>query len=273
MNASYFNCHKPGHHSIRCPEPPRYTRCFDCSRVCETANDHYFRCENKQFKSRYINLEQSIRPATLVADLKISTCSSLHLLDGSRQIDLSSDFPPMQIDANHGLLLGKAKHIKYFQWYPNIERQCVINVMNCHNDVRLSINFKGDVFIINKKIRVRENGSIQYRTEPVENEIRPAELTLKVETERRFDVTIYAFNRNFTFEVHQDHIEYLQPNWTTLECTICYENMLEQSVKMTACGHLFCTRCIHLSLAEKNECPFCRKNVRSNELRDIFLHN
>lgn len=144
--------------------------------------------------------------------------------------------------------------------------------MNCHDDARISINFKVDVFIINWKIRVRENGSIQYRNEPVENEILPAELTFKVETERKFNVTIYAFRQNFTFEVHQDEIKYLQPDWTTLECTICYENMLEKSVKMTACGHLFCTRCIHLSLAEKNECPFCRKYVRSDQLRDIFLH-
>lgn len=267
-----YNCLKPGHQSIRCPEPSRYTRCFSCSRVCETPNDHFFACSNKEFKSRFIH-PGSTKAATLVADLKISTIFPLYLMDRSNEIDLSADFPPMKIDTDNGLLLGKAKSIEYYQWFPSIDKRCVINVMDAENTVRFSVRLQDEVFIINKSIRVRKNGAIEYRNEKVLDLMQKAELTLKVDTVRKFSISIYAFKQRFTFEVSRDGILYVHPGWTTLECVVCFDNMFEKTIKKLKCGHLFCSPCIYQALEDATRCPLCREKVRLDDLSDIYLHN
>lgn len=74
MDSLCYNCYKKGHLSINCPDPPKHTRCFLCKRVCETADDHYWACTNREFISQPIEQPGlAMRSATLVADLKIST--------------------------------------------------------------------------------------------------------------------------------------------------------------------------------------------------------
>lgn len=138
MDELCYNCKATGHLSIRCPEPPKYSRCFDCRRVCENPEGHYILCSNKQFVSRYIEQMNTVRSATLVADMKFSTRYPLYLMDGPQEIDISQEFAPMQIQANFGLLLGKAKNLKYYQWIPGTNHRCVINVMDSENIVRFS---------------------------------------------------------------------------------------------------------------------------------------
>lgn len=205
--------------------------------------------------------------------MKFSTRYPLYLIDGPQQIDISQDFAPIQIQANFGLLLGRAKNLKYYQWLPGTNRRCVINVMDSENIVRFSACFTDDALYINKKIRVRQNGSVEYRRGPVENEIYRAELTLKVDTQREFRITIFAFNQNFLFEASQNEIKLIPSEWTSIECSICFATMFGRTVKLTLCGHMFCTACILQACEEKNECPLCRKIIRTNDLRDIFLQN
>lgn len=175
-------------------------------------------------------------------------------MDGPQEIDISQEFAPIQIHANFGLLLGKAKNLKYYQWFPGTNHRCVINAMDSENIVRFSVCLLDDVFYINRKIRVRQNGSIEYRRGPVENEIYRAELTLKVDTQRKFRITIFAFNQNFLFEVSQNEIKLVPSEWTSIECSICFELMFETTVKLTPCGHMFCTVCIFITGSAVTHC-------------------
>lgn len=273
MDSRCFKCYKFGHLSINCLEPPKHTRCYLCRRVCEKPEDHYWARDNKNFISQSIEQPNSTRSATLISDMKFDTKANLYLMDGPKSINISNEFLPIQIDANYGLLLGQKKQVKYYQWFPDQNHRCVINVMNSRNDVRFSARFMNDFFVVNKKIRVRSNGNVETRDEIPENEILPAELTLKVGTESKFNITIFAFDKYFTFEITSDDVVYLPPKWTGIECSICYDSMVGADVKMTPCGHLSCTGCIYQSLFEKSECPICRKRVIIDNLRDIFLYN
>lgn len=44
-------------------------------------------------------------------------------------------------------------------------------------------------------------------------------------------------------------------------CAVCLEVPGAKNVSITACGHIFCTSCLLLSLKIKNTCPTCRAQV------------
>ena len=44
-------------------------------------------------------------------------------------------------------------------------------------------------------------------------------------------------------------------------CAVCLEVPGAKNVSITACGHIFCTSCLLLSLKIKNTCPTCRAEV------------
>lgn len=169
MDGKCFNCHFKGHLSANCPQDQKTTRCYLCKRVCPTTDHHYWAYTNRTFISQPIeNPGQAIRTATLAANVQFFTKSNLYLMDGTAPIDISGSFAPMQIDSNHGLLLGRDKKIEYYQWYPSENHRCVMNVM-AWNNVRLSIRLVKDFVVINKKIRVRCDGTVEYRNEIPEN--------------------------------------------------------------------------------------------------------
>lgn len=77
--------------------------------------------------------------------------AKLYLKDGPLSIPITNDMPPMQIEANYGLLLGQEKEVKYYQWFPSESLRCVVNVVDSKNVVRFSVRFMQDFFIVNKK--------------------------------------------------------------------------------------------------------------------------
>jgi peroxin-10 len=52
-------------------------------------------------------------------------------------------------------------------------------------------------------------------------------------------------------------------------CILCLNKY--NKVSCTPCGHLFCWSCIHLYLAEKNNCPKCKSSCKPQEI--LFLQN
>ena len=52
-------------------------------------------------------------------------------------------------------------------------------------------------------------------------------------------------------------------------CILCLNKY--NKVSCTPCGHLFCWPCIHLYLAEKNNCPKCKSSCKPQEI--LFLQN
>lgn len=274
MDRVCFNCltENPGHQSLHCPEHQKYTRCYICKRVCNCPEDHYSLCPNRLiFVSQYIRQPNTARSATLVADFKVLSTAELFLMDGPNPINISTEFDPIQLDANHGLLIGSNKALKYYQWFPAVNRRCVINVMDGSNNVRFSARLMNDVLVINKKIRVRNTGVVELRDDEPPNQISQAEVILKVDSLS----TLYAFSKNFSFEISQVGVRYLPPEWLALECPICYENMVDGEFKITPCLHMFCTVCILQTLGGnvRCRCPVCRAPVTEQGLRSIQFHN
>lgn len=52
-------------------------------------------------------------------------------------------------------------------------------------------------------------------------------------------------------------------------CPICLETPKDPA--STTCGHVFCWRCIHLSLQELGRCPTCRKKLSKKSIHRLFL--
>lgn len=273
-----FNCQRenPGHRAKNCPDPQKYTRCHPCDRVCVTPVEHYGICPNRTFVSQYIEQPGTARFATLVADFKILTRASVFLMDGPKPMDVSTDFRPIQVDANYGLLLGNNKAYKYYQWHPAANNRCVVNASDGSGIVRFSARIMDDALIVNKKIRIRNTGAVEFRDDQPPNEIGQAEVTLKVDTVGSFKMTIYAFQKNFSFEISTAGVRYLPSEWLPVECPICYDNMVGTEVRMTPCMHMFCTVCIFCTLAEGNgqhPCPVCRTPLTEQNLRSIYLYS
>lgn len=49
-------------------------------------------------------------------------------------------------------------------------------------------------------------------------------------------------------------------------CGICLTEIPENDIGVTKCGHIYCYQCIKTIIAQKHECPYCRKNVKENEV-------
>lgn len=49
-------------------------------------------------------------------------------------------------------------------------------------------------------------------------------------------------------------------------CGICLDEIHENDIGVTKCGHIFCYQCIKTIISEKHQCPYCRKNVKDSEV-------
>ncbi|RVE54791.1 hypothetical protein evm_000558 [Chilo suppressalis] len=47
-----------------------------------------------------------------------------------------------------------------------------------------------------------------------------------------------------------------------IRCPICFNNISNEAVSSTQCGHVFCTRCLQKALQINSVCPTCRKSLR-----------
>lgn len=56
-----------------------------------------------------------------------------------------------------------------------------------------------------------------------------------------------------------------------LECSICLEEMDNQEVSATKCGHMFCTACITKAVTDRKACPMCNKAAQLEDLRCLYL--
>jgi SNF2 family DNA or RNA helicase len=49
-------------------------------------------------------------------------------------------------------------------------------------------------------------------------------------------------------------------------CGICLSEIPEDDIGVTKCGHIFCYQCIKTIIADRHECPYCRKKVNGTEI-------
>lgn len=49
-------------------------------------------------------------------------------------------------------------------------------------------------------------------------------------------------------------------------CGICLDEISEEDIGVTKCGHIFCYKCIKTIITQKNQCPYCRKKITGNEV-------
>ncbi|AYV84439.1 MAG: DEAD/SNF2-like helicase [Hyperionvirus sp.] len=49
-------------------------------------------------------------------------------------------------------------------------------------------------------------------------------------------------------------------------CGICLTEIPENDIGVTKCGHIYCYQCIKTIISQRHECPYCRKNVKENEV-------
>jgi hypothetical protein len=54
-----------------------------------------------------------------------------------------------------------------------------------------------------------------------------------------------------------------------LKCPVCLDDLKDPT--STTCGHLFCWRCIQISVSDFKHCPTCRKKLTRKAIHRIFI--
>ena len=49
-------------------------------------------------------------------------------------------------------------------------------------------------------------------------------------------------------------------------CGICLGDIPEDDIGVTVCGHIFCYECIKTIIPQKHQCPYCKKQLKDNEI-------
>jgi hypothetical protein len=56
-------------------------------------------------------------------------------------------------------------------------------------------------------------------------------------------------------------------------CSICLEQINNDNIGITICGHIFCYKCIIENNKHNNNCPLCRCNINKKEIFKVFNKN
>ena len=49
-------------------------------------------------------------------------------------------------------------------------------------------------------------------------------------------------------------------------CGICYDEIPENDVGVTKCGHIFCYECLKIAISQYHKCPMCQKKLKDSEV-------
>jgi len=49
-------------------------------------------------------------------------------------------------------------------------------------------------------------------------------------------------------------------------CGICYDEIPENDVGVTKCGHIFCYECLKIAISQYHKCPMCQKKLKDTEV-------
>lgn len=96
------------------------------------------------------------------------------------------------------------------------------------------------------------------------------------------EIDICANYRATREELANDNAESSQgkldgsPQKRVITCPICMEDETSlrnngQQLMSTNCGHVFCRRCIRVSIQTQRRCPTCRKKLTIRQIHPIFL--
>ena len=56
-------------------------------------------------------------------------------------------------------------------------------------------------------------------------------------------------------------------------CPICMEDITEDNLAVTMCGHIFCYECINIVVERSNKCPNCRNDINKNKIFKLNFNN
>lgn len=78
---------------------------------------------------------------------------------------------------------------------------------------------------------------------------------------------LYNLPKNISYDVI-DELDKIDSVIQTseIECPICMDTIGVKFICKTICDHIYCIRCLVLSLQEKNQCPICRCNITMNSI-------
>jgi len=90
-----------------------------------------------------------------------------------------------------------------------------------------------------------------------------------IEEEKEENLNVASINNNINNNENIKEINNVEDDDNENVCILCLNKY--NKVSCTPCGHLFCWSCIHLYLAEKNNCPKCKSSCKPQEI--LFLQN
>lgn len=191
-----FNCLKPGHKSINCPEPQKKTRCPSCDKV----DGHTVDCRNPLFKSQ--SSFQSTTVFEMTSQLKLEfqqVTDKFTVIDVRREVDIG--MVPLwlsTIDAH----VGKSgdRSLKFATSRP-MKRH--VTFVNKNGVPVLSLVFYSKVLTVNDRFSINEKGIISFDGNARNTINERVVCKIRVNNvEDTFKVRVSWYDNKFVFNVH-----------------------------------------------------------------------
>ena len=86
------------------------------------------------------------------------------------------------------------------------------------------------------------------------------------------DEIIKMLEENVWLKTNKEELGNSKNNDFTSKCSTCLESFSPSSdVSITPCGHLFHSKCIQNHANNRNNCPHCRNDVKSDEIHKVYF--
>lgn len=155
-----FNCHKPGHLSVHCPEPQQKVRCPSCDKV----NGHTPNCQNRDFNSH--SRFQRTTVFSLQNLLKIvfqNVTEVFTAQDVSNNIEIGN--VPLWLSTTDTFVAKTGPRSLSFATSRPMKRN--ITIVNKNNEPVLSLVFFQKMLTVNQRFELDDKGNISFNQSAV----------------------------------------------------------------------------------------------------------
>lgn len=198
------NCQQPNHESRFCPEPPRFTRCSFCDRVCKGPQSHRVGCQNITFVSTAIQYGEIADNEELV---RMFVNANTEFRVNGRWLDrpnrpfiIRPSGAAIYVD-NHRRLIIEADRTQAI----------VANVRQTNADVMMTMLINGNDLTINGNVCMSETQTMVRETAPIFHDAPTITIGVRnIDPIQTFDIAYRNNIRYFVYDMRREGVVYTQ---------------------------------------------------------------
>lgn len=158
-------------------------------------------------------------------------------------------------------------YLKQLCCHPNLANKTKDSLINCKTLDDISTGMIG----YNEKMYNKYNVLLtEYNKELESENLDKKKKTTLIKKQQQTKISINTCNNNIKY--FKEIIPVLS-NKTYDTCSICLNNISDDTLSMTKCGHLYCYECIYQCVNHTKKCPMCRIPLSLDTIYKINLNN